>query len=185
MDERIHVAALSLLEHEGFAAFTMDRVAALAGVGKAAIYRRYRSKDDLIAGAVAAELPLSEPPAELTGAAALATIVEDLRIALFESGGLRLLAALLAEEPRRGDLLDLWRERIAAPRVEIVRRALGRSGSAASADPKVVGELALGGLIARYIARGEVPPAAARALAAQLWRLAVGQDRTRRMEDDE
>lgn len=45
---------------------------------------------------------------------------------------------------------------------------------AANADPRVIGELALGGLVARYVGRGAVPPAASRELADELWRLATG-----------
>lgn len=183
LDGRIHVAVLRSLQRDGLAGLTVDRVAALAGVGKAAIYRRYRSKADLIAGAVAAELPIGEPPAELTGAEALAAIVEDLRVALFQSGGLPVLAALLVAQAHHGELLTVWRQRIVEPRVAIIRRVLRRSGIVTAADAQIVGELALGGLIARYVARGEVTPAAARALAQRLWQLPVGLDRPQPTED--
>ena len=46
-------ATLELMAQHGFHDLRVDDVASRAGVGKATIYRRYRSKDELIAAAVA------------------------------------------------------------------------------------------------------------------------------------
>lgn len=54
-DGAILAAALELMAETGVHALRMDDVADRAGVGKAAIYRRYRSKDELV-GAVVASL---------------------------------------------------------------------------------------------------------------------------------
>lgn len=51
-DLAIRAAILRVLAEGGYAALTMDAVAAEAGVGKATIYRRWRSKADLVADAV-------------------------------------------------------------------------------------------------------------------------------------
>jgi AcrR family transcriptional regulator len=53
-DRAIISAALELMAERGVPELRMDDVAARAGVGKAAIYRRYRSKDELVAAAAAA-----------------------------------------------------------------------------------------------------------------------------------
>jgi AcrR family transcriptional regulator len=53
-DRAILAAVLELIAECGVPDLRMDDVARHAGVGKAAIYRRYRSKDELIAAAVAA-----------------------------------------------------------------------------------------------------------------------------------
>jgi AcrR family transcriptional regulator len=53
-DAAILAAALELMAEAGVHAFRMDDVADRAGVGKAAIYRRYRSKDELVGAVVAA-----------------------------------------------------------------------------------------------------------------------------------
>lgn len=45
-------AALELLAEVGFAAMSMDAIAARAGVGKTTIYRRYVSKEELVADAI-------------------------------------------------------------------------------------------------------------------------------------
>ena len=52
-DLAIRAAILRVLARSGYAALTMDAVAAEAGVGKATIYRRWRTKGDLVAAAVA------------------------------------------------------------------------------------------------------------------------------------
>jgi AcrR family transcriptional regulator len=47
-DDVIRAAILRLLAEVGYGALTMDAVAAEAGVGKATIYRRWRTKHDLV-----------------------------------------------------------------------------------------------------------------------------------------
>jgi AcrR family transcriptional regulator len=51
-DERIIEAAAELLRQRGFERMTVDDVAARAGVGKATVYRRWPSKDDLAVAAM-------------------------------------------------------------------------------------------------------------------------------------
>ncbi len=53
-DHAILDATLELIAERGVYEFRTEDVAARAGVGKGAIYRRYRSKDELVAAAVAA-----------------------------------------------------------------------------------------------------------------------------------
>jgi AcrR family transcriptional regulator len=52
-DDVIRAAILRLLGEVGYGALTMDAVAAEAGVGKATIYRRWRTKQDLVVDIVA------------------------------------------------------------------------------------------------------------------------------------
>src|SRR5918998_1402637 len=51
-DGVIRAAILSLLAEVGYTALTMDAVAAEAGVGKATIYRRWRTKQELVVDTV-------------------------------------------------------------------------------------------------------------------------------------
>jgi AcrR family transcriptional regulator len=53
-DRAILEATLELIGELGIHEFRIEDVAARAGVGKGAIYRRYRSKDELITAAIAA-----------------------------------------------------------------------------------------------------------------------------------
>src|SRR3982751_3539801 len=52
-DGVIRAAVLRLLADVGYGALTMDAVAAEAGVGKATIYRRWRTKQDLVVDTIA------------------------------------------------------------------------------------------------------------------------------------
>ncbi|MGH2799375.1 MAG: TetR/AcrR family transcriptional regulator, partial [Thermoleophilaceae bacterium] len=52
-DRAILAAALELMAEDGVRDLRMDDVADRAGVGKATIYRRYRSKEELVMAAVA------------------------------------------------------------------------------------------------------------------------------------
>jgi AcrR family transcriptional regulator len=54
VDSAILDAALALIAEHGVESLRVDDVAERAGVGKATIYRRYRSKDELVTAAVAA-----------------------------------------------------------------------------------------------------------------------------------
>jgi AcrR family transcriptional regulator len=47
VDHNILQTTRELIEEAGYPALTVDQVAARAGVGKAAIYRRYRSKAEM------------------------------------------------------------------------------------------------------------------------------------------
>jgi AcrR family transcriptional regulator len=62
----IRAAILSLLAQVGYGALTMDAVAAQAGVGKATIYRRWRTKEDLVADTIA-EVNRAQVPVPDTG----------------------------------------------------------------------------------------------------------------------
>ena len=53
-DGAIRAAILRVLATEGYSGLTMDAVATAAGVGKATIYRRWRTKSHLVADAIGA-----------------------------------------------------------------------------------------------------------------------------------
>ena len=65
-DGVIRAAILRLLADVGYGALTMDAVGAQAGVGKATIYRRWRTKEDLVVDTIA-ELHQIETAAPDTG----------------------------------------------------------------------------------------------------------------------
>src|SRR3982751_1451333 len=75
-DGGVRRAILRLLADVGYGALTMDAVAAEAGVGKATIYRRWRTKQDLVVDTIA-DLNRDEAAAPDTG-----SLEEDLRTLL-------------------------------------------------------------------------------------------------------
>jgi len=52
MEPRVFAAALEIYSKRGWSGFTLDAVARTAGVGNAAIYRRWTSKADLLSQAI-------------------------------------------------------------------------------------------------------------------------------------
>ena len=69
-DEAILQAALELLAEDGYRALTMERVRERSGVGKATLYRRYGSKEELVRAAIVhlnADIPLPEDTGSLAG----------------------------------------------------------------------------------------------------------------------
>jgi AcrR family transcriptional regulator len=64
--DAIYAATLDQLRTVGYARLTMEGVATAAGTGKAALYRRWRSREELVTAALGSVLP--DPAAvELTG----------------------------------------------------------------------------------------------------------------------
>src|SRR5260370_33443705 len=61
IDNRVLTAALTVYGEVGWAGFTLDAVARRAPVGKAALYRRWPTKEDLL---LAALEHLAEPPGD-------------------------------------------------------------------------------------------------------------------------
>ncbi len=58
LDTSILTAAMELLGEGGLTAVTMDAVAQRVGAGKASLYRRWKSKDELLADALALHSPV-------------------------------------------------------------------------------------------------------------------------------
>lgn len=72
LDRRILQATLDILTQEGYFRFTLDSVARRAGIPKSTIYRRWATKGQLFADAVANAMPLHNTPID-TG-----TVIGDL-----------------------------------------------------------------------------------------------------------
>src|SRR5665213_1888350 len=62
LEAAIFAAVLEQLSDVGFSAMTMEGVAASAHTGKAALYRRWPSKEDLVADTLDAVMPSFEMP---------------------------------------------------------------------------------------------------------------------------
>jgi AcrR family transcriptional regulator len=135
VDHRIIAAASELMLHRGFDSTTVDDVASRAGVGKATVYRRWPSKEDLAVAAMS-ELFANEFPDPDTGSL-VGDIRESVRAVLAfvntEQGGafFRMTVAESIRDPR-----------IAALYRESTNRAEQRGRS----------------LLERGVARGEVRP---------------------------
>lgn len=61
-DEAIISAIVDVLAEQGFSGFTVEEVAARAGVGKATIYRRWATKEEIVLAAAERVMTHVEPP---------------------------------------------------------------------------------------------------------------------------
>ncbi len=156
VDQAILQTTLKLLTEHGYAGLSVERVAAEAGVGKTTIYRRYTTKEQLAAAAVGALKDELEPPPD-TGDS-LNDIVEMLArsLEMLERGpGFAMIGALLVEERRNPELIELFRQRIIRPRrddvIMVLQRGVERGEIRADADLAMATNAILGAILANHI----------------------------------
>jgi AcrR family transcriptional regulator len=158
-DSVIRAAILRLLADVGYGALTMDAVASEAGVGKATIYRRWRTKQDLVVDTIS-ELTRAQATPPGTG-----SLECDLRIMLRSllalvtgqvgAATLSLLSTVphepaLAAAFRDGPLGE-WRTVFA----QVWQQAQERGEIRSEASGTLIGEAASAPLVQRWLLTGE------------------------------
>lgn len=141
---------------------SIDAIAEESGVSKPTIYRRWSGKAD-IATAALTLLRLEEPsPPRGPARARLKILMRNFRNSLLRPNGMALIGTVLAEEAHTPELLSLFRERIVAPRREMIRGALRVAVSSGElrpgADVEAAVNMLVGALYARYLAGEPLPP---------------------------
>ena len=154
-DEVIRAAILEVLGRDGYAGLTMDAVAGAAGVGKATIYRRWRTKSDLVADAVA-DLGTEEFGDPDTG-----SLEGDLRVLLHALVGvmngplgaatLALLSALPHEPELRAAFRSGPMDRMAEAFGRVWARAVDRDEVDASVPGSAVASSATSPILQRWL----------------------------------
>jgi len=153
--DAIEAATLALLTERGFARMSMEGVAAAAGVGKPAIYRRYRDKAALVAAIIAQQLPELDPPDLGDTRAELWLAVEQ----GFPADGaayVGLIGGLIAEQQRHPELIDAFRRSVLHPRRAVARalieRGQQRGDLRGDVNPEAALDLFAGPFLARVFA---------------------------------
>ena len=171
VDEAIVAATLKLLRERGFGAMTIAAVAAEAGVGKPAIYRRFADKAALATAAVSRQLSSLEVP-DLGDTRAELWLAVDTGFPADAPAYLRLIGGLAAEENRHPELIAAFRENVLGPRRATVQTLIERGQARGEIRPEVDPVAALdalaGPLLARAFAGVDTGPAWRRA-AFELW----------------
>ena len=131
----------------GYAALSLEAVARRAGVGKAALYRRWPSKLAMVSETFAAPaLFAGSLPDRGSLEADLGVALRQLRRLLRHPAIRRILPDLHAEMPRSPELARLVRERVQAPcrawLGELMRRAIIRRELRPGRDPDAAADLA-------------------------------------------
>ncbi len=150
--EAIEEAALALLAEAGFAQMSVAAVADRAGVGKPAIYRRYRDKAELVAAVVARRLPALEVP-DLGDTRAELWRAVQVGFPQDGPGYVALIGGLIAEQERHPELIAAFRDNVLLPRREAVRRLIERGRARGDVRRDLSAEEAVDLLAGPFLAR--------------------------------
>jgi AcrR family transcriptional regulator len=158
-DHAIVRAALELLVADGYRALTMEKVRARSGVGKATLYRRHGSKEELVRAVVEhlhQDLAVPEDTGSLQGDFAAVA-----RSALANAPTTRyatLMPRLLAEVAHIAELQEIFYEALVQPRRDtleaILLRAIERGEIRADTDVELAIDILAGPMIYKLIITG-------------------------------
>lgn len=154
VDAAILDATMALLLSVGSSSLTIEQVAAEAGVGKAAIYRRYADKDELVLAALESRLP-ARPPIPDTGDSRQDLIEIVTFMHGFVTKQMALFATMLIERTRQPEWIDSFRERFIVPRravmVDIIRRGQASGQIRTGFSPTIIVETVMGALLDSHL----------------------------------
>jgi AcrR family transcriptional regulator len=129
-DKEILDAALEILAETGYDGMTIDMVAARAKAGKATLYRRWPSKNELVIDAVACMKNANLDPATLPDTGTLrGDLIAMIRPPSIEDGTrkMQVMAGLMSMLSRAPELVDAANAAILEPRTEVNRLFLRRA----------------------------------------------------------
>jgi AcrR family transcriptional regulator len=152
--EAIVAAFFAELGDRGYAGLTMDRVAARAGVGKAALYRRWPSKHEMLVDLVDQYATQAVVPSDTgTLRGDLLAVAEDAISVLANPLIRSVVQSLMVEARRSPDLAAVLAERFINPRreagAEMFRRAVQRGEIAPDTNVELAQDLFGGPLYLR------------------------------------
>ncbi|TWD72437.1 TetR family transcriptional regulator [Kribbella amoyensis] len=161
-EPRIRRYAVRLLLERGFDGMTVDDVAEAAGVGKATIYRRWASKEELANDAMAELFDIEIPDAD-TGSIGgdLRQVYRDALAFVSAKEGIALIRLAVTEATRDPQIAGLYRSFLDR-RIELTRAALDRARERgepvrATADPVLMVQWLAGLLIVRTLTGDPMP----------------------------
>lgn len=157
-EDAIFDATLTLLSEVGYDRLTMDAVATAARAGKASLYRRWRSKGELVVDALGRCKPLtSADTGSLRGDLLATTCPPDGEV---DEATIELMASLLTAMHHDADLRGAF-ERFLEPRLAVTRTIFARAKSRGEIDERVDIEMLVdivpSTIMHRLLVRGENP----------------------------
>jgi AcrR family transcriptional regulator len=120
-------ATLELLAEVGFRALTMEGVRTRAGVGKATIYRRWGSKEELVRDAIVFLHDELETPDTGSLRGDYAALAMAVRASAGRSGAATLMPRLLGDVVNDPELHAIFRTNLVEPRRAALRTVLERA----------------------------------------------------------
>jgi AcrR family transcriptional regulator len=162
LERAIYSAVIAQLEDVGYARLTMDRVAADARTGKAALYRRWPSKVELVVDTLDYALPAPEDTPDKGNVRD--DLIEHMRekAEVLNSPVGRAVQSLLAEIDRDRPLVRMVQERVFQPRQDvfqlILERGVKRGEIRADRLTPLVAELGPAMLVQRFLSDSSPVP---------------------------
>jgi len=157
-DRAILDATLALMADRGVDDLRVDDVAERAGVGKATIYRRFRSKDELVTAAVAALVGEIAVPDTGSTDADLLTLMREAVKVFAGTTAARAMPSLVAAMHRDPELARAIREGFLAGRraalAEVLKRAIERGDLRHDLELELALDVLAGPLFYRLLVTG-------------------------------
>lgn len=180
IDERVLDVTRRHLAAHGYEAMSVASIAREAGTTRQALYRRWDDKADLATAAIAS-LPAAAPcPVTSDPFEDLVAELESFRAGISRSGGVSTIGTMLLSSTD-AVLVELFRERVVAPRRRRLLAAMERARAEglldADADLQVAVSMLTGSWYARVLAGDDVPARWARRAASLVWRACGGEPR--------
>ncbi|WP_159663599.1 TetR/AcrR family transcriptional regulator [Streptomyces mexicanus] len=156
VESRVLAAALDVYADHGWSGFTFDAIARRSAAGKAALYRRWQNKEELLLAALEAHAMVVEPIDTGTVHDDLLVVAREL-FAVYLQGSVGLASLRLFVEARaHPDLLAKSWSRVNAARVRaartMIRRAVERGELPPDTSATVLLEALSGGGMAHVLA---------------------------------
>jgi len=146
LEQAARDAVLMELAEVGYAALTMEQIGRRAGTGKAPLYRRWPTKEELILSALE-HLPVPEPHDRVDTGDLRGDLVELLAAqaqAMARPAGrgiYRLILELVLDRSRHPDLTAAVLDKLLQPRLTAITDALHRAARRGQIRPHVISEL--------------------------------------------
>jgi AcrR family transcriptional regulator len=158
LETAIYDAVLQQLSTVGFGAMTIEGVAAAARTGKAAIYRRWPSKEELVADTLDNVLPSMDLPLDTGNVRGDLAEIFTAMVAMMSSPAGGAMQALMGELGHDHDFITTLHERVLAPRkalmMEVLLRGVARGDVRRDAIKPVVVEAGPALLVHRLLTFG-------------------------------
>ncbi len=172
-DRAILDATLSLIGEVGFTALSMEGIAARAGVGKSTVYRRYSSKEAIVAAAMGVLAHDPELPDSGDLYEDLVEFVTSKWTAMTEPPGATLLGTFIVQASSHPALFDEFRRAMLVPRLAPLETLLQRGIERGELDPgldvAVAIDLIVGPMLVGLLTGSASDPAGVRERLAVVW----------------
>ena len=143
-----------MLAESGYATLTMERVRERSGVGKATLYRRYGSKEELVRAAIVhlnSDIPMPDDTGSLEGD--FGATAQAVLAGAEQTGALGLMPRLLSEVTGDPEMHALFSEHLVEPRRRVVRGIVERAKVRGEIRPEVDTDLAVDLMVGPFIYR--------------------------------